>query len=55
MAEVDGASALLKCEIHNEEIKPHECKLQMQKMLSPFVKKEHVYVQSPLSILCIHF
>jgi hypothetical protein len=37
---VDSASAFLKRKICKEQIKPHACKLQMQKMLSPFVNKE---------------
>jgi hypothetical protein len=34
--EVDGASGLLKCEIHKEQIKPHACKLQNAKDVVTF-------------------
>jgi hypothetical protein len=41
---IDGVGALLKCEIHKEQIKPHVCKLQNVKDVVTFCKKKNKYM-----------
>jgi hypothetical protein len=45
---IDGDGALLKCEIHKEQIKPHVCKLQNAKDVVTFCQKNTSICPKPI-------